>query len=328
MAIARQSLSSTSKSEMGALRRLLVRAPFAAAADLRGKQALVTGAAPGSIGYETARSLAAWGADVIITTRSDPARVVDQLRAQLASSPGHGNVHAHALDLSDRQSVETFAAWLQATHGQRLDLLINNAGIHLDLLSQWKSPKLSNDGHELHWRTNYLGTMQLTLRLLPLLQATGLATGDARVVNVVSMLHSKGSNAALFEPAQPYNSWTAYGTSKLALIHATTELQRRHFGSHHLQAYCLHPGAVYTNIADKGLSGNPRLEAIRRFFAPVERFFLLSPLEGAQTTLHCATAKQARGGLYYRNCAVSPSSPDSTDAFVAARLWAQTEAWL
>ncbi len=313
---------------MGALRRLLVRAPFAEAADLCGKQALVTGTAPGSIGYETARALAAWGADVIITTRSDPARVAGQLRAQIASIPGHGKVHAHALDLSDTRSVETFVAWLLGKHDQRLDLLINNAGIHLDLLSQWKSPKLSADGHELHWRTNYLGTMHLTLRLLPLLQETGLTVGDARIVNVVSMLHSKGSNAALFEPAQPYNSWTAYGTSKLALIHATTELQRRHAGSHHLQAYCLHPGAVYTNIADKGLSGNPLLEAIRRFFAPVEKFFLLTPLEGAQTTLHCATAADAAGGLYYRACQPSDASPDSADASVAATVWQQTIDWL
>jgi NAD(P)-dependent dehydrogenase (short-subunit alcohol dehydrogenase family) len=313
---------------MSTLRRLLVRAAFATPVNLRGKHALVTGTAPGSIGYESARALAAWGADVIITTRGDPAHVAEQLRVQIASTPGHGKVHAHALDLSDRQSVETFVAWLLRNHGQRLDLLINNAGIHLDLLSQWKTPRLSADGHELHWRTNYLGTMHLTLRLLPLLQATGLAQGDARIINVVSMLHSKGSNAALFAGPQPYNSWTAYGTSKLALIHATTELQRRHAATHRLQAYCLHPGAVYTNIADKGLSGNPLLEAIRRCFAPIEKFFLLTPQEGAQTTLHCATAQQARGGLYYRNGAATPSSVDSTDTSAAERLWVQTEAWL
>ncbi|HEY1075932.1 MAG TPA: SDR family NAD(P)-dependent oxidoreductase [Fontimonas sp.] len=305
---------------MSALRRLFVRAPQAAAVDLTGRRAIVTGAAPGSIGAETARALAAWGADVVVTTRGDAQAVARRLSA-------HGRVQGHPLDLSDAASVERFVDWYRASHGDRLDLLINNAGIHLDLLSQWKSPRLSADGHELHWRTNYLGTMHLTLRLLPLLQAGGLA-GGARIVNVVSMLHSKGSNAALMGAREPYNSWKAYGNSKLALMHATFELQRRYAATHRLQAYCLHPGAVFTHIADKGLAGNPALEAVRRVFAPVERFFLLTPAEGAQTSLHCATARSAAGGHYYVACAPARASPASADATVAAHVWRQTADWL
>ncbi len=50
------------------------------------------------------------------------------------------------------------------------------------------------DGHEVHWRTNYLGTAQLTRLLLGAL----LAAGEARVVNVVSKLHDRGRNECLF----------------------------------------------------------------------------------------------------------------------------------
>ncbi|MDB5986996.1 MAG: family NAD(P)-dependent oxidoreductase, partial [Nevskia sp.] len=204
---------------------------------------------------------------------------------------------------------------------------VNNAGIHLDLLSQWQQPRLTPDGHELHWRTNYLGTMHLTLRLLPLLRATGRSGGDARIVNVVSQLHSKGSNAGLFESLQPYNSWVAYGNSKLALVHASFELQRRHASTDRLQAYCLHPGAVFTNIADKGLSGNPLLERLRKTFAPVEAFFLLTPEEGAQTQVYCASAAELSGGHYYRACAIAKPSADSGNAGVSSRLFSDTQAW-
>ena len=141
----------------------------------------------------------------------------------------------------------------------RLDVLVNNAGIHLDLLSQWKEPRLTKDHVETHWRTNYLGTSHLTHELLPLLCSSASETGDARVVNVVSMLHDRGSNSEFFSPVKPYNSWEAYGQSKLGLVHFTHELDRR-FAAKGLKSYCLHPGSVYTNVATKGLAGNPLID--------------------------------------------------------------------
>ncbi|TXH05928.1 MAG: SDR family NAD(P)-dependent oxidoreductase [Nevskiaceae bacterium] len=305
------------------LRSWLVRAPRAQRVDLRGQRAIVTGATPGSLGFETARLLAAWGADVVVSTRRAPETAAAQLRQQLASVPGHGRVEALALDLCERDSVEHFVARYRERH-DALELLVNNAGVHLDLLSQWQAPQLTADGHEIHWRTNYLGTMHLTHRLLPLLQRAG----GARVVNVVSQLHVKGSNAGLFAPQPRYNSWVAYGNSKLALVHATFELQRRYAHHHGVQAYCLHPGAVYTHIADGGLAGNPAVERLRRAFAPVEAFFLLTPEEGAQTSLHCASAADAEGGRYYRACRVAEPSADSRDAAVSARLWQDTADWV
>jgi NAD(P)-dependent dehydrogenase (short-subunit alcohol dehydrogenase family) len=313
---------STNARGTGGLRGLLLRPSWAAPADLRGKTIVVTGTAPNSIGYETARILAGWGADIVVSTRANTQAVVEALRA----SGAKGRVEGHALDLADADSVRRFAARVLAQHGERLDVLVNNAGIHLDLLSQWQQPHLA-DGQEIHWRTNYLGSMHLTALLLPALLDTANTTGDARVVNVVSMLHARGSNAGLFAPQEKYNSWVAYGLSKLALIHATFELQRRH-GAAGLRAYCLHPGAVYTNIANQGLAGNPLIEALRRGFAPMEKFFLLTPEEGAQTQVHCATAPGAPGGLYYRNGAPAPASAETRDAQAAGRLWEETQRWI
>lgn len=287
---------------------------------------VVTGASPGSIGWATARTLANWGARVSITARRDVASTVSALNAVVAPSAA-GGIDGHELDLCEAASVARFSEWVAATHDGRLDVLVNNAGVHLDLRSQWKVPRLTPDGREIHWRTNYLGTMDLTHRLLPRLLATARETGDARIVNVVSMLHARGRNDALFAPLSPYDSWTAYGTSKLALVHATRELERR-YSAAGVHAVSLHPGAVYTRIADKGLEGSRAIEAIRRVLVPVEAFLLLTIDEGAQTSLHCATARNLAGGAYYRNVAPAMASAESNDSAVSARLWEATLAEL
>ena len=310
------------------IRNLFAAAPYAERVDLRGKRIIVTGASPGSIGFETARALAAWGAAVVITTRGNPQRALDALHSASMDTGTPPQITAHPLDLCRADSVAQFANWYAATHNGQLDVLINNAGVHLDLLSQWKEPQLSDDDFEIHWRTNYLGTLHLSHLLLPLLQATAQKAGEARVVNVVSMLHHKGSNAGLFEAPRPYSSWIAYGLSKLALVHATFEMQRRYAGASKVQSYCLHPGAVFTNIAGKGLAGNRLVESVRNALSPVEAFFLLTPEEGAQTQLHCATHPQLVGGLYYDRCRPAQASAEARDVTVAARLWEETEAWV
>jgi NAD(P)-dependent dehydrogenase (short-subunit alcohol dehydrogenase family) len=288
---------------MAWLHEKIVRAPRATPVDLTGKTIVVTGAAPGSLGGETARILSAWGATVVTTTRSGG---------------------SHPLDLTDGDSVREFAAWLAARH-PRLDVLVNNAGVHLDLMSDWKQPQLTSDGYEVHWRTNYLGTMQLTHLLLPQLLRTAEATGDARVVNVVSKLHVRGRNAHLFSPAPAYSSWDAYGQSKLGLVHATHELQDRYRAAG-LRAYALHPGSVYTGIADRGLEGHRVVGAVRRGLAPLERLFLLTAEEGAQTTVLCASQPDLEGGRYFVACRPTPGSNEAEDRDAAGRLWHETAA--
>jgi NAD(P)-dependent dehydrogenase (short-subunit alcohol dehydrogenase family) len=277
--------------------------------DLSGRLVVVTGAGPDSIGLATARSLADWGAEVVVSTRAEPV-------------PGFA---WHPLDLADRASVQAFATWFLDRYGGRLDALVNNAGIHLDLRSRWSEPQLL-DGHEIHWRTNYLGTTQLTRLLLPGLLARAAETGDARVVHVVSKLHARGSNTALFNGVAPYNSWAAYGTSKLALIHDAAELYRRH-RDHGLRAFSVHPGSVFTHIADRGLANSPVLGRLRAMARPIERRALLTPDQGAQTTLQCLVDPDARHG-YFRHCAPTEPAVDALDVVAAQRLWRQTQRWI
>lgn len=55
---------------LSSLRRLILDPRRADPMNLSGRVMIVTGASPGSIGFETARTLARWGAKVVITTRA------------------------------------------------------------------------------------------------------------------------------------------------------------------------------------------------------------------------------------------------------------------
>ena len=129
-------------------------------------------------------------------------------------------------------------------------------------------------------------------------------------------------------PTRPYGSWAAYGHSKLGLTHMANEVQRRYAKNANLQAYSLHPGSVFTKVADKGLEGIGWATRLRTALAPVEAFFLKSPEEGAQTSIHCATHPAVRGGLYYQDCAPAEPGEDAADVGVATRLWDETRAWI
>lgn len=308
--------------------RLFVPKPQAGKVDMSGRRIVVTGASRGSIGYETARTLASWGANVAVTCLEDSEALQESLRRDLRSiGVDEERVSARRMDLCDARSVAEFAAWCEDRHGRELHVLINNAGIHLDLLARHKAPLLSADSFEIHWRTNYLGTFHLTSLLLPLLMEGGRRTGDARIVNVVSHLHDRGRNARFFEETADYNSWQAYGQSKLALVHFSRELQRRYAGKCNLQSVSLHPGSSCTNMTFRGLREYPELWRAVRMFAPLEALVLLSPAQGAQTSIMCASKTPLEGGGYYERCGIAEASEDASDARVAKRLWRMSQDW-
>src|ERR1043166_1434044 len=115
--------------------------------DLTGKIALVTGANSG-LGLQTARALAAKGAHVVLACRGE-AKALAAMAAIRAQVP-NAKLEFLSLDLSDLDSVRA-AAGEFATRHERLDLLINNAGLMTLPYGKTK------DGLEMIFGTNHLG---------------------------------------------------------------------------------------------------------------------------------------------------------------------------
>ena len=131
--------------------------------DQSGRVAIVTGANSG-IGYETARALTHKGATVIMACRSvEKGQVAAQ---KIQDEDPQGTVAVMALDLADLSSVRDFAEVFDREY-QRLDLLINNAGVMM-LPDCTKTA----DGFEMQFGTNHLGHFALTGLLLETISRT------------------------------------------------------------------------------------------------------------------------------------------------------------
>lgn len=130
----------------------------------------------------------------------------------------------------------------------------------------------------------------------------------------------------MFEPTGQ-KSLDAYGLSKLAMVHMSGELHRRYGAAGDFRAVALHPGTVDTNMIADVLASDPRLRIVRPVLRPLVRRVLLTPAEGAQTVLWCATAPGVQGGGYYERCAPARPSPEVLDEDTGARLWEASVQW-
>ncbi|MFF5302701.1 SDR family NAD(P)-dependent oxidoreductase [Streptomyces sp. NPDC013161] len=291
--------------------------------DLHGRRAVVTGASSG-IGVETARALAAAGADVTLAVRNTDAgaQVAERLAKELP--PGSGQLTVGRLDLADRSAIAAFvAAWQGPLH-----ILVNNAGV-------MATPELTRtpEGREWQFGVNHLGHFALTTGLHPALAAAN----GARVVSVSSIGH-------LFSPVvfddldyrfRPYDPWTSYGQSKTANALFAVGAAERWAGDG-ITANALMPG----NIADTSLARHMDMDQVAAFIASGE--LALPPQksveQGAATSVLLAASPTVEGvtGAYFEDCArsepvteragaVAGVAPYALDRGNAARLWSVSE---
>ncbi|WP_367136187.1 MULTISPECIES: oxidoreductase [Streptomyces] len=256
--------------------------------DQSGRTAVVTGANSG-IGYVTARELARRGARVVLACRDATRGKAAEERVR-GAAPG-ADVQFAPLDLADLSSVRDFAAGLP---GDRLDLLINNAGVMA--LPQRRTV----DGFEMHLGTNHLGHFALTGLLLPRLREAG---HGARVVTVASGLHVLGTvDPRDLNMEHRYRRWLAYGRSKSANLLFTHELsQRLTAEGSRVVAVAAHPGYAATNLQTAGarMEGRASVEHAAEL---LNRLFAQSPEAGALPTLYAATAQDVLQDDYFGPC--------------------------
>jgi NAD(P)-dependent dehydrogenase (short-subunit alcohol dehydrogenase family) len=291
--------------------------------DLSGRRAIVTGGSSG-IGVETARALAAAGAEITLAVRNTDAG--ERTAADISTTTGNP-VHLGLLDLAERRSVATFiAGWTGP-----LDLLINNAGVMLPDLRR------TPEGWELTFATNHLGHFALALGLHDALAAAG----DARIVSLSSAGHRR--SPVIFDDinftSRPYEPGVAYGQSKTANVLFAVEATRR-WASDGITANAVQPGPVAATNLNRHLDTDA-LAAVQAS-APYAETFDESKVryktaeQGAATSVFVATSPLLAGigGRYFEDCnqapLIDPDAPNSSIFGVAAyaldpananRLW-------
>jgi NAD(P)-dependent dehydrogenase (short-subunit alcohol dehydrogenase family) len=270
---------------------------------LTGKTILVTGCNSG-LGQEACRVFALRGALVLGTARTKE-------KATRACAAFPGKAIGYACELSDPASVRGCVAAIKA-EGHQLDAIICNAGIMM-------LPRLEKShGYELLFFTNYIGHFMLVTGLLDLL------TDEGRVVILSSEGHRQAPPEGIafdnLSGDKGYKPLEAYGQSKFALLLFAKELQRRFLGTGKT-AYAVHPGVVRTNLAR---SLGPVLSRVLAAIGPI---FFKSVDEGAATEVFAAVSPMAvpLAGNYLADSNVKKPRADSEDAFLAIRLWDESE---
>ncbi|KAI0201472.1 NAD(P)-binding protein [Astrocystis sublimbata] len=261
----------------------------------KGRVVLITGCSPGGLGPEAAKAIRLTGADIYITNRNinKGKQVAQEL---LADGKQAGKVEVLEMDLSSLGSIRAAAQEFLRMSGNKLNVLINNAGVMAPPYSK------TEDGFEIQFGTNHLGHFYLFNLLKDALLASATPTFCSRVISVSSSAHRNTTMQLddLNWEKRSYLAMKAYGQSKLANVHFANELDRR-FSAQHLRANSMHPGGILTPLARHlPLEHSEGLKDIPEVYR-----WLMTPAQGAATSTWAAVTRELenRGGMYLDECA-------------------------
>jgi NAD(P)-dependent dehydrogenase (short-subunit alcohol dehydrogenase family) len=278
--------------------------------DMTGKMCLVTGANQG-IGKETAAALARMGATVVMTSR-DRAKGEAAL-ADVRSRSGRQDVELMLADFGSFASTRQFAADFKSRN-ERLHVLVNNAGAIITTRGE------TADGFETTFGVNHLGYFLLTNLLLDTIKASA----PARNENVATRAHLR--SAMDFDDLNSrrggYSAMTVPRVQKLANVLFTYELARRLEGTGVTATACTR--SVVRRVREEQLRS---AKLLFQTFQLVARPFILSPEQGAATSIYLASSPEVEGvtGKYFADCREISSSPASYDEAAQRKLWGVSE---
>ena len=277
-----------------------------------GKIAIVTGANSG-IGYEVSLELIKKDFEVIMACRN--MEKAEEAKANILCVYPNAKISPMKIDTSSLVEVRKFAEEFQKQYHQ-LDLLINNAGI---MMSPYK---VTEDGFENQFATNYIGHFALTGLLLPLLTSTACS----RIISLSSLSYKWAEiQFDNFHASKGYSKTKAYGQSKRACLMFAFELQRRLAAAgYNTLSVAAHPGLSKTNL-------DQYYPALIR---PLGNLFLQHASKGALPVLYAALEKDLKGGEYigpdgFQEMRGYPKKVNADDYSnnieVANRLWSESE---
>ncbi len=276
------------------------------------KVAIVTGANSG-IGYEVTLGLIKKGFEVVMACR-DMQKAVEAKSKILLQYP-KAKINIIMIDTSSLKEVKKFADQFQ-TQYKKLHLLINNAGIMM-------SPhRVTDDGFENQFATNYIGHFALTGLLLPILTSTS----GSRIISLTSLSY-KWSEIKFddFHFKKGYSKTKAYGQSKRACLMFAFELQRRlSAAGYDTLSIAAHPGLSKTNL-------DRYYPALIR---PLGSLFLQPAAKGALPILFALLDNDLKGGEFigpdgFQQMRGYPTKVEadeySNNKEIAKRLWTESE---
>jgi len=271
--------------------------------DLHGKRILVTGVSAG-LGVETARSLAAHGAQVVGAARDLTKAKKATAEVSKDAAANGGSFELIELDLASLKSVRASADTLIAK-GKGFDVVIANAGVMATPFGH------TTDGFETQFGTNHLGHFVFVNRIASLLGS------GSRLINLSSSGH-RFANVDLDDPnfeRTEYVPFVSYGRSKTANILFAVAFDQRH-RKRGVRAAAVHPGGIQTELARHMPPG--QIEAMIKQINEQAAAAGQGPFEfktipqGSATSVWSgvvATAEEI-GGRYCENCHVSDVVPD------------------
>lgn len=280
-----------------------------------GKTVIVTGANSG-LGLGTAKALARKGAKVIVAARNmDKGQ---KALAEIKQETPSAQAELMHLDLADLSVVEQFAQNFQTKY-QKLDLLINNAGVMIP-----KERQVTKEGFELQFGTNHIGHFALSGHLFPLLKATP----NSRIVTLSSIAAQMGPADIYWDDLQwekSYKKMAAYCQSKFCNLMFALELDERlKKENSHVVSVAAHPGWTATNLQRYG-----------GLFMQLGNRLVAQKLDmGILPTLRAATAPEVKGGEFYGPTKLgnmrgypklNTPNPKALDGDVRKRFWSMSE---
>ncbi|HVE87303.1 MAG TPA: SDR family NAD(P)-dependent oxidoreductase [Myxococcales bacterium] len=265
------------------------------------KTIAVTGANSG-VGKAVAEQLAKSGERVLMISR-DETRGREALQ-EIQSRNGNASLELFLGDLSSLQSIRSLAAQITAKH-PRLDALVSCAAVFVT------DRRTTQDGFEMMFGTNHLGTFALTLLLGDALRAAA----PARVLTLAAPSGSK-LNFDDLQGEKKFSGLGAFGASKACNLLFAFRLARV-WKDRGVTSVAVHPGIVRSGI-------------MRNAALPIRiltRLFSKSPEQSAASIARLATAPehQALTGELVTYGKVISAAPYTRDPEVQDRLWAISE---
>jgi retinol dehydrogenase-12 len=269
------------------------------------KTCLITGVTSG-IGKATVFTLAKKDISLILISKNE--KKVYKECDQILKINKNINIKPYICDLSSLRQVQEVAKDIKA-NSNSIDIMINNAG------ALFNSYYLSDEGYELTFATNYLGSFLLTLLLLDCFKVNG----EVRILNISSSSHlytkfdiNDIANPKVFQRGRAYNN------SKLAILFFTYELSRL-LEHTNITINALDPGHVATRIK----LNNGLLPWLRHYVKFGIRGKLFSTSRVADSILYLALDEKLNNisGKYFYENKMVPSSEISYDKEIARKFF-------